>query len=944
MEGTSKDTERSPLSPSKQQTRGGPTPWDVEADISALFSKHSVEEVRQIEQKTRLDIERKKEDLRQMVGERYRDLIDAADSIMELRTGSEQIGESMGHLIQVCQSLQQTHFLKGLGGMRGPPTRNETHLIAAQMKLLGDAPEKMWLSLEGHRYLEATQLYLLARHTHSQLQLSLAKNTLVQRLWHTTASFKLTILECCRRHLQSSEQSMSAMLSCLCAIVMLEGCSLRHVFTQFLLAQKVAIQAVFHPTKQMHSSVKTQISEAVAAIQRSIVLIATIFCVRPGQGSSLLLKAVKDFTSKQKRDNLRGVVTDEVFSQLPQSVQGFVPTLRTAITEVPANDIHSSCQEWLSTCVCDVGQGVKQLLCHVTSVKGLSGIRDSLHRLLAESENTRATPTDSDKESWSDEWAALSDLVMGENICIWERFLQQLFFDRAKAILTKHFSTAEEHATKILLQLLNGLTSDPTLYSSDINVTSQLWVEDNSQAPGRVRDGGEGVEISTLSLKTKACTPSIYRFCQSVAEKLQIIVEDAGHYLQPMKLHPNQATVPPSGDFPFCLYGDHRGMQEFLQLSTNQCVTRFLSKIDQTVNELHSQLKLQQHEVSSNIADRLLVIARVCQSLSDFCPPLSLLSRGCKTTSTSATPGLRGRSRRTATSLSRRKEEDAETNTARQLLTVQSSSIHIIWADCCAQQFISQYQDQLLSSTELNALSSSLMWDEIMISEEAESGKKVTSLIKVPTQASVYVTSLLFAACQEISRIGGHAIERNVLLQFSGKCLRGVLEVHRAMLTSLGSGVAMPQNCALQLLFNVRFLCSILSSPKEMEEDTSKLQQSVLDQIHSLIDPFDLDVFTPYILSALERQLQRSTVLLGLLLALRGSSHLLSGHKPPPSSTQEKHIVIPLFPSTPRFPPLPISTSVQHASRLPPVHPQCSDEDVQAPRTFLETVSFFHHL
>lgn len=48
--------------------RVGPTPWDVEADISALFSKHSVEEVRQIEQKTRLDIERKKEDLRQMVG------------------------------------------------------------------------------------------------------------------------------------------------------------------------------------------------------------------------------------------------------------------------------------------------------------------------------------------------------------------------------------------------------------------------------------------------------------------------------------------------------------------------------------------------------------------------------------------------------------------------------------------------------------------------------------------------------------------------------------------------------------------------------------------------------------------------------------------------------------------------------------------------------------
>ena len=47
---------------------GGGGPWEVEADISSLLSKHYVEEVRRIEQKTRLDIERKKEELRQLVG------------------------------------------------------------------------------------------------------------------------------------------------------------------------------------------------------------------------------------------------------------------------------------------------------------------------------------------------------------------------------------------------------------------------------------------------------------------------------------------------------------------------------------------------------------------------------------------------------------------------------------------------------------------------------------------------------------------------------------------------------------------------------------------------------------------------------------------------------------------------------------------------------------
>ena len=45
-----------------------------------------------------------------------------------------------------------------------------------------------------------------------------------------------------------------------------------------------------------------------------------------------------------------------------------------------------------------------------------------------------------------------------------------------------------------------------------------------------------------------------------------------------------------------------------------------------------------------------------------------------------------------------------------------------------------------------------------------------------------------------------------------------------------------------------------------LQEDTAKLQQQVLQQLSSHIDPFDLTVFTPHLLSALERQLHRSTV------------------------------------------------------------------------------------
>ena len=63
-------------------------------------------------------------------------------------------------------------------------------------------------------------------------------------------------------------------------------------------------------------------------------------------------------------------------------------------------------------------------------------------------------------------------------------------------------------------------------------------------------------------------------------------------------------------------------------------------------------------------------------------------------------------------------------------------------------------------------------------------------------------------------------IIRNTLLQFSGTALKGVLGAHAHLLDSLGPDKAMPQDCALQLLFNIKFISSVLTAPKDMEVQT----------------------------------------------------------------------------------------------------------------------------
>ena len=76
---------------------------------ATLFQRYTVEEINEIESKIRNDIETKREDLRQMVGERYREIIMAADTIEEMHNCSRDIVNSLSSL--------RSHYKKSIKPM-----------------------------------------------------------------------------------------------------------------------------------------------------------------------------------------------------------------------------------------------------------------------------------------------------------------------------------------------------------------------------------------------------------------------------------------------------------------------------------------------------------------------------------------------------------------------------------------------------------------------------------------------------------------------------------------------------------------------------------------------------------------------------------------------------------------------------------------------------------
>ena len=100
---------------------------------------------------------------------------------------------------------------------------------------------------------------------------------------------------------------------------------------------------------------------------------------------------------------------------------------------------------------------------------------------------------------------------------------------------------------------------------------------------------------------------------------------------------------------------------------------------------------------------------------------------------------------------------------------------------------------------------------------------------------------------------------RKLLHELVTSLSHGVLLTHEKLVQEHKSNLT--QNQALQILFDLKFIMSILIGRGEIERSgfPDRLDQ-VADTLESCVDPFDLDVFSPHISTNLSRQLQRCGV------------------------------------------------------------------------------------
>ena len=93
----------------------------VELSPEHLFQTRTVDEIATFSRSLTVDIDRKREDLRTMVGERYRDLMEAAETITKMRESADGvIGERERKLTQSFFTIMSFRHPRG-GDVSRPP-------------------------------------------------------------------------------------------------------------------------------------------------------------------------------------------------------------------------------------------------------------------------------------------------------------------------------------------------------------------------------------------------------------------------------------------------------------------------------------------------------------------------------------------------------------------------------------------------------------------------------------------------------------------------------------------------------------------------------------------------------------------------------------------------------------------------------------------------------
>ncbi|XP_055614127.1 conserved oligomeric Golgi complex subunit 1-like [Uranotaenia lowii] len=789
-------------------------------NVDKLFEQHGVAEIDQVHKRLQAEVELKREELRTMVGERYRDLLKAADTIGDMRNTAGSIIQNIDNITTTCRNLNEHQLIGFRSGTDTHKTQRKNsnskfHGVIVQIKLLTSLPEIIWSAIDAEDYFVATQLFIFSRHISTGLQLDtnsdmMNKFPVAKKQWAVLSQFFFTIKQNCANCLEREDLSPDVAAKCLASLLLLENCQLDHILSTFVQMRLKAFSRVVQEVSQ-YEKVKDKILTSLKLLMNTVELIHMCFI----GSDALLLEELSLITNESSPPTIAYFKSED--PKIIQILPGIIRNFRPRIQLQPLNSelVRKSSQNWLQTVEKVVTNQFGHLFNLIPSIKMLQDVKK--HCL-----ETAERPG-----SWSENCRNLS---LPENLNFYLLYYQPLFNSRAKAIIEHDWSEIIDANRKDVYHLILSIKTDKLLREHKTFV----WSESSEDIPRNLKEALDRTHLAShpLLMKYFAFPPALVELSLHLDGKIQSMTNDIISFRE---------TSSPSESEQF---------EEFFSECSVQNFTELLSS-------------LRSVELKDNL-EAVILMARLTASFKTICPALKQCIAPLKQTE-KYSPWQDNFA----------EEKKGNSNTKDRwyriegLLDEESSRFWSLWLE----DFVKMWPLLEQNVGYPTLLSHFPLWDTITIEENDEQNQIVQSTIRIPALPSFPLQKQLHAIVSLLNHQIPHTLPKPIHVQIIDRLTTSFMEHYQVLASN--EFVQKNQNCSLQYYFDLKFLQLLF---------TGSDQKHFLDRCNHLvatfkghIDPFDFDVFYFHLNVNVKRAIQRMQQFFGVLLINDDQLSTLSG-------------------------------------------------------------------
>ncbi|CAN7067975.1 unnamed protein product [Brassica rapa subsp. trilocularis] len=935
-------------------------------DAESLFRAKPMSEIRNVESATRKNIEDKKEELRQLVGTRYRDLIDSADSIVHMKSLCESISANISSIHGNIRSLSSSSSVAEAPTIANPNSvRVNVYGIACRVKYLVDTPENIWGCLDESMFLEAAGRYMRAQHVQQRLvklegcgggevdqSKLLEKFPLLEHQWQIVESFKAQISQRSHERLLDQGLGLGAYVDALTAVAVVDELDPKGVLGLFLDSRRTwVLQKLNACSGDDAGNVVSVFCDVLSVIEVTV-----------GQVGELFLQALTDMPLFYKTI-LSTPPASQLFGGIPNPEEevalwkSFRDNLESVMVIFDKADISKACLSWLRECGGQiVGKVNGKHLIEAIVTGGELGTAEKLIRETMDSKDVLSGSLDWLKGVFGSEvelpWNRIREIVLEDDLNLWDEIFEKAFVERMKSIIDSRFDDlAKAVNVAESVRAFSEITGEKINFQAYLNRPSTgggVWfIEPNAKKLGLIAGNKTSPEESDFqSCLTAYFGPEVSQMRDAVDQRCQNVLEDLLSFFESEKAGQRLKDLAP-----------------YVQNRCYDSVSALLSDVDKELEFLFSAIKKENNDSEAIspaiVIEKSLFMGRLLFALlnhSEHVPlilgsprlwcretmtavsdKLSSLLRqpryGSNTALTADSPGkqvhtdLRKQSSLAVAALLKAEEKTSpkfeELNKTMRDLCIKA---HTLWIQWLSDELSAILLRDLRSDDGLSATTPLRGWEETIVKEEQ--GESPSELkISLPSLPSLYIISFLCRASEEIHRIGGHVLDKSILQKFASSLLEKIIIIYEDFVSPREANEPqISEKGVLQILLDLRFASDVLSggdTSTNVEIPKSTVNRSafrrkqgqqqrksvsrgridgVISQLSQKLDPIDWLTYEPYLWENEKQSYLRHAVLFGFFVQLN-RMYTDTAQKLPTNSESN---IMPCS-TVPRFKYLPIS-------------------------------------